>query len=86
MTESAARCPAAHAEDAQPCEGQPDAVSIVDQYGVRTAGCIRHGAALLASLESGKVYVLNGPDGSAIEVYYRAKRPTQHHRPIGGAS
>jgi hypothetical protein len=37
------------------------------------AACPLHGAALLASLDGGRVYPLNGPNGSAIAVYAFAR-------------
>jgi hypothetical protein len=58
--------------DPRPCEEQPDAVRIVDQTGASTEACLLHGAVLLASLQGGRVYPLNGPPGSAILVYTRA--------------
>jgi hypothetical protein len=70
MTAIDSRCEAAHAEDQSPCEGSDDAVLVVDQAGGEALGCLRHGAALLASLEGGRVYP---GTGSAIEVYRRAQ-------------
>jgi hypothetical protein len=67
------RCAAAHEEDARPCEGAIDAVQIVDQTGVAVAACLLHGAVLLASLDRARVYPLNGPEGSAITVFARAR-------------
>ena len=69
----AQRCPAAHVADPRPCEGQRDAVRIVDQVGASTEACVLHGAVLLASLDRGRVYPLNGPEGSAIAVFTRAQ-------------
>jgi hypothetical protein len=59
--------------DSRGCEGQLDAVRIVDRTGVSTQACLRHGAVLLASLQGGRVYPLHGPPGSAIVVYTRAR-------------
>jgi hypothetical protein len=67
------RCAAAHAEDPRPCEGAVDAVEIVDRAGVGVAACLLHGAVLLASLDGARVYLLNGPEGSAIAVYAQAR-------------
>lgn len=67
------RCPAAHPADPRPCDGPDDSVEIVDQTGVRTPACGLHGAVLLASLEHGRVYPLNGPKGSAITLFTRAR-------------
>jgi hypothetical protein len=69
----AARCPAAHDEDPRPCDGPADAVRIVDRVGAEVAACPLHGAVLLASLDRGRVYPHDGPDGSAITVYTRAR-------------
>jgi hypothetical protein len=67
------RCAAAHAEDPRPCDGAIDAVQIVDQTYVAVAACLLHGAVLLASLDRGRVYPLNGEDGVAITVFTRAQ-------------
>ncbi len=67
------RCAAAHEEDPRPCEGAGDAVQIVDQTGAGVAACLLHGAVLLASLDRGRVYPLNGEDGVAITVFTRAQ-------------
>ena len=67
------QCSAAHVEDPRPCDGPTDSVRIIDQTGAATSACLLHGAALLASLERGRVYPLNGPDGSAITVFTRAQ-------------
>lgn len=67
------RCAAAHAEDPRPCDGPGDTVRIVDRAGAEVAACPLHGAVLLASLDRGRVYPLNGPDGAAITVYVRAR-------------
>ena len=66
-------CGAAHSEDPRPCEGPVDAVRVVDRVGSAVSGCLLHGAVLLASLDDGRVYPLNGPAGSAIAVYLRAR-------------
>jgi hypothetical protein len=77
------RCAAAHAANTRPCEGQPDAVRIVDQTGAGTGACLLHGAVLLASLCRGRVYPLNGPRGSAIAVYARARELLAFDVPTG---
>jgi hypothetical protein len=46
--------------DPQPCDGHHDAVRIVDQTGASADACLLHGAVLLASLDDGRVYPLNG--------------------------
>jgi hypothetical protein len=48
-------------------------VRIADQTGVSAAGCVLHGAVLLASLDGGRVYPLNGPAGAAIAAYRLAQ-------------
>jgi hypothetical protein len=45
-------------------------VRVIDQYGDGADGCLHHGAALLASVEGGRVYP---GSGSAIEVFQRAR-------------
>jgi hypothetical protein len=67
------RCAAAHSDDARRCEGQLNAVQIIDRTGASVDGCVLHGAVLLASLEGGRVVPLNGPDGAAIEAFRRAQ-------------
>jgi hypothetical protein len=67
------RCAAAHADDTRPCDGPGDTVRIVDRTGEEMAACPLHGAALFASLDGSRVYPLNGPDGSAIAAYSRAR-------------
>jgi hypothetical protein len=66
-------CPAAHPLDPRPCQGRADAVRIVDRAGAGVEACLLHGAVLLASLDGGRVYPANGPGGSAIAVYTRAR-------------
>ncbi|MGW4476988.1 hypothetical protein ACWENQ_45670 [Nonomuraea sp. NPDC004354] len=66
------RCPAAHEDDRQRCEGPADAVIIQDVAGTKVEGCVLHGAIMLASLKGAKVYP--GPvEGYAIEVFTRAQ-------------
>ena len=67
--EEPSRCAAAHSDDVRQCEGQRNAVQIIDRTGASVAGCVLHGAVLLASLEGGRVAPLNGPDGAAIEAF-----------------
>jgi hypothetical protein len=55
------------------CDGVAEAVLVVDAVGGSVTGCVHHGAVLLASLDSGRVYP--GPDrvpGAAIDAYTRA--------------
>lgn len=69
-----ARCEAAHADDPSPCDGPVNLVRILSANGDQTLGCLRHGAVLLASLESG--IVRQGPAGvpnAAITVHMRAR-------------
>lgn len=75
------RCAAAHPEDRSACEGPLDAVRVVDQAGAAVSGCVRHGAALLASLDGGRVYP-DSVQGAAIETYKRAQdlRPFEFGR------
>lgn len=72
------RCGAAHDDDPSPCDSPVDSVRIVDKLGDEAFGCHRHGAALLASLEGGRVYP---GSGSAIEAYRRARKlkPFEFH-------
>ena|SRR5690349_13708220 len=62
----ARRCAAAHVEDPSPCDGAPRAVRVADQEGGEVTGCVRHGAALLASLDGGRVHP--GPDAGEGDV------------------
>jgi hypothetical protein len=62
------RCAAAHVEDSRACDGPADAVRILDHAGEQTTGCVRHGAALLASLVDGRVYP-GSVDGAAVEAH-----------------
>ena len=55
-------CDARHHRDRTRCEGPADAVEVVDRSGSTVAGCVRHGAALVATLDGGRV--VDGP-GSA---------------------
>lgn len=56
------RCPAAHPEDLDGCDG-PVAVMVLDAGNAGVAGCEDHAARLLASLAGGRVYGL--PDAAA---------------------
>lgn len=68
-------CPAAHPEDRRPCDGPTDAVRITDSTGTETLGCIRHGAALLASMDGARVHPGPGDTGNAaITTYKRAAK------------
>ncbi|BCB85847.1 hypothetical protein [Phytohabitans suffuscus] len=46
---------------------------VIDRTGASATGCVLHGAVLLASLDGGRVYPLNGPAGSAIAVHRLAQ-------------
>lgn len=72
---TADRCAAAHDEDLRPCEGSPRAARVVDASGGEVYGCVLHGAALLASLDGGRVHA-GDTDGAAIEVFRRAQSLT----------
>ncbi|MGW2896819.1 hypothetical protein ACWDAO_19935 [Streptomyces sp. NPDC001212] len=66
------RCPAAHPEDPTPCRG-PVVVTVLDAQNAGADGCEHHGARLLASLASGRVYPLpDAPEGAAIRVFKAA--------------
>ncbi|MET7731239.1 hypothetical protein ABZT02_07705 [Streptomyces sp. NPDC005402] len=68
----ALRCPAAHSEDPDPCNG-PVVVTVLDAQNAGVDGCEHHGARLLASLDGGRVYALpDAPDGAAIRVFKAA--------------
>jgi hypothetical protein len=82
---AAARCAAVHPDDASPCDGPGDAVQIVDRTNAEVAGCVRHGAVMVASTASARVYPGTVP-GAAIEVHRRAAtlRPYQFTTSAGG--
>ncbi|MCL6667696.1 hypothetical protein [Streptomyces panaciradicis] len=66
------RCRAAHAEDPTPCVG-PVVVTVLDAACNGAHGCEHHGARLLASLASGRVYALpDAPSGVALRVFRAA--------------
>ncbi|MET8544109.1 hypothetical protein ABZW03_26185 [Kitasatospora sp. NPDC004799] len=65
-------CEAAHPEDASPCEGPRDAVTVVDRNGDAAKACVHHGTRLYASLIGPRVYPGSVPD-AAIEVFNRAQ-------------
>ncbi|UNO39840.1 hypothetical protein [Streptomyces sp. MST-110588] len=67
-----ARCGAAAAKDPTPCEGDGNAVTLIDRHGTEVVGCVHHCARLLAGLEGARVhpFVLAG---RALEVYSRAR-------------
>lgn len=66
------RCPAAHPEDPDLCDGPP-VVTVLDAQNAGADGCEHHGARLLASLEGGRVYPLpDAPEGAAIRVFKAA--------------
>ncbi|MFI6153308.1 hypothetical protein ACIBCA_11490 [Kitasatospora sp. NPDC051170] len=66
------RCEATHPDDASPCEGPLDAVTVLDRQGSAAGACVHHGAHLYASLVDPRVRVGSVP-GAAIEVYHRAQ-------------
>jgi hypothetical protein len=66
------RCEAAHPEDGSACEGEPDAVRVIDQAGDEVYGCVHHIAVMLASVEGARVYP-GSVEGSAIEAYTLAR-------------
>ncbi|GAA1821623.1 hypothetical protein GCM10009682_47290 [Luedemannella flava] len=70
-TTTPTRCAAAHPHDSTPCNGPADAVRVVSAYGEQVHGCVYHGAILLASLESARVYPGSVP-GAAIDAFNRA--------------
>lgn len=55
-------CDARHHRDRTRCEGPADAVTVTDRSGSTVAGCVRHGAALVATVVDARV--VDGP-GSA---------------------
>ncbi|WP_220131352.1 hypothetical protein [Streptomyces sp. PT12] len=65
------RCASAHPEDASPCAGPHDAVTVLDPSGTRVTGCEHHAARLLASLERAQVISGSVP-GAAIRVFKAA--------------
>lgn len=67
------RCQAANAEDPTPCEGDREAVRVLDKVGGEALGCVHHAARLYATLDDPRVYP-NGENnaGKALEVYHRA--------------
>ena len=69
---AAVRCPAAHLDDPNPCNG-PATVTVLDTSNRGADGCEHHAARMLASLDGGRVYALpDAPDGSAIRVFKAA--------------
>ncbi|MFJ8470593.1 hypothetical protein [Kitasatospora sp. NPDC094011] len=66
------RCEATHPDDASPCEGPRDAVTVLDRHGATAKACVHHGARLYASLISPRVRPGSAPE-AAIEVYNRAQ-------------
>ncbi|WP_275462858.1 hypothetical protein [Streptomyces noursei] len=65
------RCPAAAAADPTPCDGPPDAATLVDREGREAAGCIRHCARLLPGLDGARVHPFV-PTARALDIYFRA--------------
>jgi hypothetical protein len=52
-------CDAWHHRDRTRCEGPADAVTVTDRSGSTVAGCVRHGAALVATVVDAQV--VDGP-------------------------
>lgn len=79
------RCAAAHPQDRSGCEGPGDAVRVVDRAGDEVAGCVRHAAVVLASVEGAGVYP-GSVAGAAVVVFERARslRPFQFDQPGAG--
>lgn len=83
------RCEAAHPDDPTACEGPPDAVKVIDQYGTAAQASVQHGTRLCASLigprvRPGSVLV----PGAALTAYHRAQRTAPfvwQHDGNGGA-
>ncbi|WP_079404793.1 hypothetical protein [Streptomyces sp. 3211] len=71
------RCVAAHSEDPTNCAGPRDAVIVLDSHGGRAAGCERHAARLLASLDGAHV-----EPGSVPGAATRAFRAAESIRPF----
>jgi hypothetical protein len=74
MAAKSTRCAAAHQEDRSSCSGAAEAVVVVFASDERVSGCVRHGAAMLASIIGGRVYP--GPaavGGEAIEAFNLAQ-------------
>ncbi|GLP71060.1 hypothetical protein TUSST3_76800 [Streptomyces sp. TUS-ST3] len=70
--QTGARCPAAHPEDPDPCDG-PAVVTVVDRTNAGADGCAHHAARLLASIAGARVYALpDAPDGTATAVFKAA--------------
>jgi hypothetical protein len=67
------RCPAAHRDNHQPCEGPVDAVEIQDRRGGRVTGCLLHGAQMYASLTGARV-IPGTSDTAPAEVFNRAEQ------------
>ncbi|WP_274913158.1 hypothetical protein [Streptomyces sp. WZ-12] len=65
------RCPAAAPADPTPCDGPPDAATLVDQHGREVAGCVHHCARLLPGLDGARVHPFV-PAAQALDIYVRA--------------
>lgn len=55
IPQDARRCSAALVEDRTPCTGPRDAVTVLDAVGGAVAGCERHGARMLASIDGARI-------------------------------
>ncbi|WP_183091505.1 hypothetical protein [Streptomyces radicis] len=71
MRGGSGRCASAHPEDASPCVGPHEAVTVLDPSGTRVTGCEHHATRLLASLERAQV-VSGSVPGAAIRVFKAA--------------
>ncbi|MEK2471582.1 MULTISPECIES: hypothetical protein [Streptomyces] len=65
------RCPAAAAADPTPCDGPPDAATLIDRHGRETAGCVQHCARRLPGLDGARVHPFV-PTARALDIYFRA--------------
>ncbi|MFE6685892.1 hypothetical protein ACFVFQ_05370 [Streptomyces sp. NPDC057743] len=66
------RCPAAAPADPTPCDGPPDAATLVDRHGREVAGCVHHCARLLPGLDGARVHPFV-PAARALDIYVRAR-------------
>jgi hypothetical protein len=66
------RCEAAHPEDRSACEGDPDAVRVIDHIGDELRGCVHHASVVLASVEGSRVCP-GSVEGAAVEAFTRAR-------------
>lgn len=69
----AERCEAAHPADLSECEGEPDAVRVLDQVGDELRGCVHHAAVVIASIADVWAYP-GSVAGAGVEALARAQR------------